>query len=486
MAAQVNISTMVCPCLHCLHWKNELAVKPDYPKFGICDTVQYSELNRSTGKDREEKMSRHKRQAVIIIHGVGEQRPLETLKDFVRNVVGREIRNKPDRMSTLFELRRLQLPSRRHQPLTDFYEYYWAHHMRDSKFRMLLSWFRTLLWRKPKTVVRQLRPFYYLSWGILLLSGILCAFGKFIFGLGILALFKILYIIDYNFTRVGYGIVDDAARYLNPTPDNIEQRNRIRKEGIALLDTLHRSGKYNRIIIVGHSLGSVIGYDLIRLYWSSLVPPVNTTCPAQEYLMDWKKSTEAIFNQEGSIRKKVEEFQQHQWQTWLSLRQSDWPWLITDFITAGSPLAHAETLLARNPEEFAGKKYDGEFPASPPMDSHEIHYTRHYTTKSGEKRSLETATHLVPFICTRWTNIYFPHRKLIRGDLIGGSLRPVFCSGIRDVQVGLKGIHDSLLSHTRYWKFSKGKQKKEGCKHPGEELSKALRLDCEQGNSRLP
>ena len=33
------------------------------------------------------------RQAVIIIHGIGEQKPMDTLRSFVRNIVGGTIRN---------------------------------------------------------------------------------------------------------------------------------------------------------------------------------------------------------------------------------------------------------------------------------------------------------------------------------------------------------------------------------------------------------
>ncbi len=194
------------------------------------------------------------RQAIIIIHGVGEQRPLETLKKFVNNVVGDGVCNKPDKMSSLFELRRLQLPKKRNQPLTDFYEYYWAHHMRDSQFRMVLSWFRHLLLRWPWKISRSIMPYYLLIWAILpavVSSGI---FVNWITSVAI-AFFSALLFFDYHVLRISYGVIDDAARYLNPTPDNIEQRNKIRKEGIELLDSLHKSKKYSRIVIVGHSLG---------------------------------------------------------------------------------------------------------------------------------------------------------------------------------------------------------------------------------------
>ena len=59
-----------------------------------------------------------------------------------------------------------------------------------------------------------------------------------------------------QFVLVNY--LGDAARYLSPLPGNIKLRQTIRKECIELLQTLHESRRYDRIIVVGHSLGSVI------------------------------------------------------------------------------------------------------------------------------------------------------------------------------------------------------------------------------------
>lgn len=61
--------------------------------------------------------------------------------------------------------------------------------------------------------------------------------------------------------------VGDAARYLSPSPENIALRQRIRTDGVALLRRLHESGEYDRIVVVGHSLGSVIGYDMLTALW---------------------------------------------------------------------------------------------------------------------------------------------------------------------------------------------------------------------------
>lgn len=51
-----------------------------------------------------------KRQAVVIIHGIGEQRPLGTLKSFVRSFrPERTFYSKPERLTASFEARRMKL-----------------------------------------------------------------------------------------------------------------------------------------------------------------------------------------------------------------------------------------------------------------------------------------------------------------------------------------------------------------------------------------
>ena len=58
----------------------------------------------------------------------------------------------------------------------------------------------------------------------------------------------------------------DAARYLS-NPQNVMVREQIRADGVDLLRALHNQGDYERIIVVGHSLGSVIAYDIVGYLW---------------------------------------------------------------------------------------------------------------------------------------------------------------------------------------------------------------------------
>jgi hypothetical protein len=68
--------------------------------------------------------------------------------------------------------------------------------------------------------------------------------------------------------KIGLGYVGDAARYLSPAPANVAVRQAIRSAAIDLLEGLHDDPtwrRYHRVILVGHSLGSVIGYASRRL-----------------------------------------------------------------------------------------------------------------------------------------------------------------------------------------------------------------------------
>jgi hypothetical protein len=59
--------------------------------------------------------------------------------------------------------------------------------------------------------------------------------------------------------------------------------------------------------------------------------------------------------------------------------------------------------------------------------------------------------HAAVFACTRWTNLYFPCKALLVGDLVAGPLAPVLGGGIRDVAVHTRRWF-GLLSHNFYWR----------------------------------
>ena len=71
----------------------------------------------------------------------------------------------------------------------------------------------------------------------------------------------------------------DAARYFRNSPANVAVRRAIRKDAVDTLDQLHRSRDYDRIIVVAHSLGTAVAYDMLRAYYSRICDqiPIDTT-----------------------------------------------------------------------------------------------------------------------------------------------------------------------------------------------------------------
>ena len=223
-----------------------------------------------------------KKQAVLLIHGIGDQKPLETLRKFVTAVWTRNGRvhneytgshywSKPDDISESFELRKFTTPQNHSRVSTDFFELYWAHLMEGTTYGHVVAWLKTLMLRRPGTLSAQLKPVYWFLWAATLLALTLIIYT----GLNIRendpllpawasTLITLLLVPAIGF--VVKNVVGDAARYLHVAPANVQSRHAIRHAGVKVLEELHKRG-YSRIIVVGHSLGSVIGYDLLKHAW---------------------------------------------------------------------------------------------------------------------------------------------------------------------------------------------------------------------------
>jgi hypothetical protein len=86
---------------------------------------------------------------------------------------------------------------------------------------------------------------------------------------------------DHPDRRVGPGRDPFIAPYFGAwsatraKPDNIAARKQIRERGLALLSELHKK-EYERIIVVGHSLGSIPAYDLTAISGPSTRPRVSS------------------------------------------------------------------------------------------------------------------------------------------------------------------------------------------------------------------
>jgi hypothetical protein len=442
------------------------------------------------------------KQAVIFIHGIGEQQPMDTLRHFVEAVIGKSqdpihptYWSKPDTLSQNFELRRLQTVNGR--VTTHFYEFYWAHMIQDSKLIDIWYWLKALLFRRKRDVPASVRPLWLITRilvSLAMLSLVLITLMTLappvrpaFWPTQIPSLPFAIPLLLFSLQALVLAHVGDAARYLSPRPRNINCRHEIRSAGVKLLKRLHNSGNYDRIVVVGHSLGSVIGYDILRHAWHSSntqhSSPIKESHKALNYAESCtvtlvKKNAESGTNKIDDERRN---FNLSQRSLWLEQLNQGFPWRVSDFITLGSPLAHAELLMAKNAEDFTQKKLQRELPLCPPIlegnPPRRFSYQTDYFDKFNTSKSTHVLHHAACFAVTRWSNLYFPSSRLFTGDCIGGPLAPVFGPGIRDVQVSTHARY-GFLSHKFYWNMD-DRDKKCPEKDPVSQLRKALGLDCQ-------
>lgn len=416
-------------------------------------------------------MEDKKREAIILIHGMGEQRPMDSLRSFIRGLRPHDYWNKPDRLSGSFELRRFTFRKTNNGPMVDCYELYWAHHMDDGKFRETLRWAVTLVFRKPFWKLnRTLRGIV----GVIQVAGLLIALFLGISlpeqvitkgPVGALQSWQTrialsLVIIEIIAGRFLTRYLADSARYLTPHPRNVTARNNIRSDGLKLLGKLHEDGRYARITVVGHSLGSVIGYDLLRLAWDELRHPDSAHYGNQPEAGVFDQSAQKLGKLPSPSQ--VDKYQQAQARLREENRKRGVRWLVTDFVTLGSPLAHASLLLDTRSVKLRQRQDEREYPRCPPTigkgDEKSFH-GRSYETR-GKTRTMQVAHSGAPFGPTRWSNLYFPVQSRVFGDPVGGPVAPEFGPGVRDIPIRLsltgwraKVYKLLFFPHTRYWTY---------------------------------
>ncbi|AYQ30267.1 hypothetical protein DT070_20995 [Polaromonas sp. SP1] len=412
------------------------------------------------------------RQALLLIHGIGEQRPMDTLRGFAREVWSKDtsvhrpgpgaeaIWSKPYPLSEDFELRRLTTGENKSGQRTDFFEFYWAHLMKGTELKHVLAWLATLLLRLPGRVPPQLRPAYWVLWTLVLLSGGLalgyCLLksqgdGFWTFSVSVpawlsLAVSIVLLPVIAFLAR---QIVGDAARYLHVAAANVQMRHSIRSAGLRVLKDLHARG-YDRIVVVGHSLGTVIAYDILSYAWSEWNAEKTSPGGVDQALDDMEALTVRAAGGEDVAAEVFHDAQR------ACLRESianGHTWRVSDFVTLGSPLAHAPLLLARDQKALSAKFQEREYAQCPPVlevrrsKGQDVHSFRYFDKKLSRK----VLHHAALFAVTRWTNLYFPCRALLWGDLVGGPVAGVFGAGVRDVPVRTRRRF-GLCSHTFYWR----------------------------------
>ena len=273
------------------------------------------------------------RTAILIIHGIGQQNPLETLDQFARglkrsldqyykpdwggeySVTHRQVNYCSPQLRELWFENYIALEAEENMPAIDVYEYYWAHHMTGEAdvsdivdwLKEVSSYARRYYQKNPKKPdgegsgvkhgeSARLKNLFEPS-GEFHENGYLRNFGL------LLRLYLVVYdylkdsvfrgwpfirmlfdfvsrklnrlIVDYFGDVVVYTTMDRKARHY-------DIRNKILRHGRLEIEALLSNEDYDSVIIAGHSLGSVIAYDLLsRLH----VAPV-----AEDDAEEWQRA----------------------------------------------------------------------------------------------------------------------------------------------------------------------------------------------------
>jgi hypothetical protein len=458
-------------------------------------------------------------QAVVVIHGMGEQRPMDTIKGFVKAVWETDtlicadglphpsqVWSKPDPRTGSLELRRITTRESISSVSfpggvrTDFYELYWADLTAGSTWDEFTAWVGGLLLRPLKCVPRDVRSAWVALWiatlCILAIAGLSMLPGEFWQSIGLGWFANWHWLLALVAAALGTWLHKKATatfgrvvRYTKADPDNIAARQNVRERGLKLLSSIHDSNYYNRIVIVSHSLGTILAYDLLSYFWAQheAARKFSDSAPEFDVLCELEKAAAAI-EQPGNAPAALEAYYTAQRQLRISLagrtsagahQENPAPaeppfsrWLISDFVTLGSPLAHSEFLIAADDRDLARRKLERELPQSPPIRedldpktfdlakatqklpvgaSYEVSKLVSFPLPASPK--IWELHHAAPFAVVRWTNIYDPAWLVYRGDLIGGPLAQKFGPAVIDVNLkSLRGQATSF-THTKYWEI---------------------------------
>jgi hypothetical protein len=479
--------------------------------------------------------------AVVVIHGMGEQKPMETLRGFVDTLWKSDPSlfaglnptsdhklsdtwSKPDNLSGSAEVRRITT-ARARDPLrpgkagvrADFFELHWADLTADSTWGDFSDWFKTLLWRNPFdcAVPQRLLPLWGMLWALSL---------AIVFSTAIAGAPKLSELLGMDMTKTwlgpilswwGWSVVaalslllggfvkafltayfGDVARYVSAAPRNIKVRREARERGLKLLAQITASGDYRRIIVVGHSLGSILAHDLVSLAWSAaarridiakgselhaavqacetaadalLAATAQTGFDTEEFAHGDRGCRCRLKEELPSLdhRDRLKAYRVAQRKLFQALMQWRAPaaedaaasapaWLISDLVTLGSPLTHAEILMASSRCELIAMTRSREILRSPPLleQDKEGQFTfLHETARGSGKWQLH---HAAALAAVRWTNVHDAAEpwSFLSGDIISGPLARDFGPGVVDMRVRISrttGMFKRLFTHTLYW-----------------------------------
>ncbi|MGE5285697.1 MAG: hypothetical protein ACM3ML_00535 [Micromonosporaceae bacterium] len=419
------------------------------------------------------------RQAVVLIHGIGEQMPMVITRGFVKNIrpkdKGWDVYSEADQADETFELHTYAVPPRNPNHAdalqTDFYEAYWAQEASGTKLEHVWRWIRRVFFTGLFRAPGRLRGLYWLAVGLAVL---------FVASIPVLLLTPVGTAISNSVPRMvvqwvvpavlavitGWMVksLGDLARYTDDSPDNIEMRQNIRQRVVGLLEKLHNDHRYTRIIVVGHSLGGIVAYDALRLLWAKRTSGDNGTIPGKVDDRDVAEAARPLRLLSAESREllksvsgkqpysqavgQLENFCAQQYALHKRLSEAAYyipspyvgepVWKVTDLITLGSPIAYPELLLADGkPEEFSALIEERQLPTCPPQRVNNDGYRYESTPGAGKRYH-----HGAMFAVTRWVNVY------ARGDFAGG---PILAETLGAGVINKELSGWPLISHSKYW-----------------------------------
>ena len=329
--------------------------------------------------------------------------------------------------------------------------------MQGNTLASVVSWLVRLLVRRPARVPRRLLGGWIAGLAILIAGFALAALTGLRpdltrFGIPIWS-WAVLAAVGAAFSAAWLRpVAGDAARYLSPSPGNVAARQTIRESGIDLLAKVQGTGEYDRIIVASHSLGTVIGYDVLNYAWGRLDPAALAAAHQEgsetmELLAALEGAADELEKKPGpNSLSSYRDLQRAYFRSLSTARNSDGSplWLVSDFLTMGSPLSSADVLLARDRKALDRKVASRELPASPPQSERAkaVRFSYPPTAKA------RIPHHGAVFAPTVWTNIYYPHFLGVFGDFVSGPVAPLLGPAVRDVRVP---IGAPLFRHLSYW-----------------------------------
>ena len=368
--------------------------------------------------------------AVVFVHGMRERHHLEILDGFARTA----LRSHADTGKPTFHPRPAVVTDSYEARCCatqgfEIYEYDWSFLVTADRSAGFGATALRLFLRRPSNVPDPLFGMWRTVW-IALLAVLLSVPALFVAGyllstdvpgsiVGVVSGLVVLLFWLGLFRFVMGAVVNSAvaaplvsvARYLDTSPSSYASRRAVRTGLVDLLRDLH-DGRYSRIIMVAHGVGTFIAYDALTLLWAQTPAP------------------DLASSEGGDADAGLGDFQDRQFTLWQDLQRQGSPWRVSDFITVGAPLAMADLLLTR-PEISSGFKDSDVAHRRELLDD----LTRRGVLVRCPPRS-QSLGFLSPFAVTRWTNLWFPViRGSMQGDWFGGALGTLFGPGIRDIPV---------------------------------------------------